>query len=369
LSSSKSFSKGSPSSLARLYVDLTPFQCARSSFIRSLLTEAADEGLFALEHSLDRFHVDDGISEGFVNIQPTTATARARPLSPSPSSVFSALSSTSSASSSSITSGILSPQPQLKQQQILSHSQSPLAERDATANSTAEADAEYDLARSEAERGQLKDIVLKFHRDRHALLSPQEDVYDFGALPPSVLSATTPNRNGAPSPYPYQHQHQHQHSYATREDLAGVGLMAGGQHGVAAGVDPTMSPPPRGGQVPKVCLSPYKRTNLVYSGQHIHSSLSTSSSLSSLPTRKVLFNSGDALSTTPTSSSSSSSSSPSSMSSSRDRLHGIDLGLLPSSSSPPLPMQREIVDKVKVALDEAMQSVKTRIIDVSVLAM
>jgi hypothetical protein len=211
-------------------------------------------------------------------------------------------------------------------------------------------DDDDDLARSEAERGQLKDIVLKFHRNRHALLSPPQDDDDFTPLPPVGLSAATPNRNTAPSPYPYQ-----------RDELLGSGGVGVGIGGLAG--DITMSPTPR--EAPKVCLSPYKRATLVYSGQHIHSSVSTSSSSSSsstpsgsssaVPTRKSLFNSGDALGTLGVSSSSGVPS---------RHGHGIELGLLPSSSSPPLPMQREIVDKVKVALDEAVQSVKSRIIEV-----
>jgi hypothetical protein len=277
-------------------------------------------------------------------------------------------------------SSILSPQPHIKKQLLDDHSQSPPAERSSAATNNVEhhrhsrvdmhpqlqhspnfntgrsggdvnegeGDDDDDLARSEAERGQLKDIVLKFHRNRHALLSPPQDDDDFTSLPPMGLSAATPNRNTAPSPYPYQ-----------RDELlgSGGGVGVGGLAG-----DITMSPTPR--EAPKVCLSPYKRATLVYSGQHIHSSVSTSSSSSSsstpsgsssaVPTRKSLFNSGDALGTLGVSSSGVPS----------RHGHGIELGLLPSSSSPPLPMQREIVDKVKVALDEAVQSVKSRIIEV-----
>jgi hypothetical protein len=321
-----------------------------------LLVEAVDEGLFTPhEHGTEEELLQqqqrlsaDGIADGFLHVlDQQHLIPSLRPLSPLPSpSILTGLGSLAAAPSS-----ILSPQPHSKQQQQQLLDQSPLIEHGSgrlvnrpqlqlspdfnigRTGSGEEGD-EYDLARSEAERGQLKDIVLKFHRNRHALLSPPQEDDDLTSLMLSGTSAN--NRNRAPSPYPYG---------GARDELVG----SGGAIGLAG--DITMSPTPR--EAPKVCLSPYKRANLVYSGQHIHSSVSSSSSSSSstpssssssVPTRKALFNSGDALGA--------------------PSRHGIELGLLPSSSSPPLPMQREIVDKVKVALDEAMQSVKTRIIEV-----
>ncbi|ELR14041.1 uncharacterized protein ACA1_366530 [Acanthamoeba castellanii str. Neff] len=359
------------------YELLQEFQ-QRSSFIRSLLVEAADEGLFK---PVDHSFAEDGMSR---QLQPRLSDdgldaflhiPAPQPAPPHPQHTGQRDNVAVSSSS------ILSPQPHIKKQLLDDHSQSPPAERSSAATNNVEhhrhsrvdmhpqlqhspdfntgrsggdvnegegdGDDDDDLARSEAERGQLKDIVLKFHRNRHALLSPPQDDDDFTSLPPMGLSAATPNRNTAPSPYPYQ-----------RDELlgSGGGVGVGGLAG-----DITMSPTPR--EAPKVCLSPYKRATLVYSGQHIHSSVSTSSSSSSsstpsgsssaVPTRKSLFNSGDALGTLGVSSSGVPS----------RHGHGIELGLLPSSSSPPLPMQREIVDKVKVALDEAVQSVKSRIIE------
>jgi hypothetical protein len=198
-------------------------------------------------------------------------------------------------------SGILSPQPQLKQQLLESSS---FSYRGAAG---IESEAECDMEGSQAERGHLKDIVLKFHRHRCRLTTPQEED-DLGSLP-AMLSTTTPYRNRAPSPYPY-----------AREEL-------------------TTSPTLRSGQAPKVCLSPYKRFG------------NDQPQPGGTQARKTLFNSEEPLSTAATLS--------------RDRAlpsHNLGLGLLPSPS-PPLPMQREIVDKVKVALDEAMQSVKSKIIE------
>lgn len=323
---------------------LTSLMKHRNEFIRSLLSEAADEGLFQPQPSskvkedvygepanseadaIDGFHDLDGSGRIRSNAQSP---------SPSSSSSFSALESSTQDFSPSH-STILSPQPYSKQQQLLDEA-SPSEVGSDSHHGFAENANDYDLARSEAEREHLKDIVLRFHRGRHALLSPQEED-EYAQYP---ISATTPNRSSAPSPYPYANSFYGTAAYTPY----------GRAEEVSPSNDPTMSPSLRFGQAPKVCLSPYKRSNLVNSGQHVYSTQTNATFTT--PSRRALFNSGDALTSVP-----------------RDRSAPLspDLGIIPPAASPPLPVQRELVDKVKGAFDEAMQSVKSKIIEVHACA-